>query len=236
MIDQSALDEIFPNNPLREVAFEIRFPMNLRVLRDVYEVQQFLRNEYSVVNREETITPTDPTTISYHFTDPNHKKTIKLNEDRLAIIHGGYESFEVFKTDILSKSNWFCDFFRLEQFLRVGLRYINQIPIVLEDGPGLLSKVVNPYIDLNRIGNNKVIQFGTHVLIQKERCAVQIRNALLPQSPQHSFYILDLDAFTEGQGNVKHLGETLEILHHTIQVEFLTHVTEGFKSQMRKQK
>lgn len=42
MIDQSALDEVFPNNPITEVAFEIRFPTNLRIIPRIYEVQEWL--------------------------------------------------------------------------------------------------------------------------------------------------------------------------------------------------
>ena len=39
---QNPLDEVFPTNPLREVAFEIRFPVNLKILRDVFRIQEYL--------------------------------------------------------------------------------------------------------------------------------------------------------------------------------------------------
>lgn len=123
MVDQAALDEVFPNNPLREVAFEIRFPMNLRVLRDVCEVQEELGREYAGVGREEVQSPNTPTAINYAFSNATLGRIVKVWEDRFAIIFTRYETFERFKAEVIGRAQRFCEMFRIERLTRVGLRY-----------------------------------------------------------------------------------------------------------------
>ncbi len=115
MIDQNALDEVFPNNPLKEVAFEIRFPANLRVTRDVCEVQEEIGLEYSDLAREEIQTPGMAIKINHIFSNSKKGRMVKVGEDRFAIIFAHYETFEIFKAEVVKRTLPFCEMFVCRQ-------------------------------------------------------------------------------------------------------------------------
>jgi hypothetical protein len=76
------------------------------------------------------------------------------------------------------------------------------------------------------------------VLMQKDDCLLNARSAFLikPPSSQEGIYVLDFDGFIVGAINLKELYVLLDRLHYHVQVEFLDHVTEEYKQQMRRGK
>ena len=235
MIDQAALDEVFPNNPITEVAFEIRFPTNLRIIPRIYEVQEWLGLDYSKINREEITGPGTPTVITYQFSNPKLEKSVKIWEERFAVIYSKYDSFESFKAECLERSVAFFYMFRIERLMRVGLRYVNNISIPSEDGIYQIARCVRPYTDLSRLKNVSLNQFGLQISTRKDERNLLIRNLFAPQDPSQAVYILDTDAFFENAVKVNELGSILDDLHHDTQVEFLSHVTEDYKQKMRRE-
>jgi len=242
-IDQAAIDEVFPYNPLREVAFEIRFPMNLRVMPGVWKVQEELESEYPQLQREETQLLNTVASTSYVFTNPEQGRAARVGEDRFAIIFTQYENFEAFSSEIIKRAQRFCEMFSVERFTRVGLRYVNNIPISSEASDGgvvQLSRYVQPYIDLTRTQSHvtQLNQFGLEVILQRDSCLLGVRSALLknPQSSLEKVYVIDFDASVEEESKPEKLPELLQELHHHIQLEFLSHITEEYKQLMRGQK
>lgn len=238
MIDQTDLNEVFPNNPIREVAFEIRFPMNLRIMRDVCDLQVELARRYPNLGVEEIESPTAPTKTGYVFTDPEGGRIIKVWNDRLSIIFTQYKKFEVFKKEIEERSYRFCEMFGIKNLVRIGLRYINNIIISSEDRDFSLLQYVRPYLDFSCVESIQVPQFKIELLMHKEDCLLNARTGILVQtpSPQEAVYILDLDAFVGKQTTLPELAERLEKLHYYIQVEFLSHITDEYKQKMRNKK
>jgi uncharacterized protein (TIGR04255 family) len=163
---------------------------------------------------------------------------VKVWEDRFAIIFTRYETFESFKTEVIERARRFCGMFRIEQLTRVGLRYINNIVVPGDGGTFPFSRYIQPYINLARVESAQVRQFALEVLLQKDDCLLNTRSAFLvkPPSSPDGIYVLDFDAFVEGETNLEELRGLLDRLHRHIQVEFLNHVTEEYKQQMRRQK
>jgi uncharacterized protein (TIGR04255 family) len=236
MLDQSTLDEVFPNNPLVEVAAEIRFPVSLRVLRDVCDIQDDLGPEYSEVVREEVQIPNGPTRVSYSFTNLALGRTIKVSEDRVAIVFMQYERFETYVSDVIAYMRKFCGLMRIERLTRVGLRYVNNIHIPDDGGVMRLTDYVRPHINPVRIIPEDLVQYRTEVLHQKDEFLLNSRTAFPVRfdSPEVAFYVLDIDAFIVGERKLADLGDVFGKLHHHIQVEFLGHITEAYKHEMRR--
>src|SRR5207247_4101773 len=102
VITQKALDEVFPSNPLKQVAFEIRFPRNLRVISDLSHIQERLGHQFIVSGPETLISPGEQSAIvTYNFSNPKDNLLIKVGEDRYAIIFTKYQKFEIFKAKTL---------------------------------------------------------------------------------------------------------------------------------------
>ncbi|MFY9225592.1 MAG: TIGR04255 family protein [Blastocatellia bacterium] len=234
MIDKQALDEVFPNNPIKEVAFEIRFPHNLRVNRDICELQEILANDYTELLYGQETSPIE-TVFTYHLISKKLGCTIKVSENRFAIVSTKYTNFESFTKDTLNYTQEFCKIFHIKQITRVGLRYINNIFIPKIEGSFPIEKYVKPYINLDRVNSTDIKQFGVEILFPKNDCLFLSRSAFViePSKLNIGTYVLDLDAFFEEKSEYNQLSEILKKLHLEIQIEFLDHVTEDYKQKMR---
>lgn len=237
--DEEALKEVFLNNPLREVAFEIRFPMNLRVMCGIYEVQELLKDDYPEVSREETKSLDTPTEITYVFSNPERSRTVRVGEDRFAVSFTRYESFEEFKAQALGYSKRFCNMHNIEQLNRVGLRYINNIPIPIEGNNVSLNRYVTPYLNDTLVQSNLLNRFAVQLVMRIDDFLLQVHSGLVIEPEMlnqgNVVYILDLDAFI-GKTKAEELSGLLDRFHHRVQIEFLSHITEEYKEQMRRQK
>jgi uncharacterized protein (TIGR04255 family) len=237
VIDPEDLREVFPTNPLREVAFEIRFPVNLKVARDVFLIQENLGAEYPQLKREVIQLSDTSASISYVFYNPVRGRIVKSGEDRFAVIFTRYKDFDEFRGEVKERVQNFCTLFNITSLSRMGLRYINNIHVHGNGQPPDFSKYIQPYADFSRTGSTKVEQFGIDVLLQKADCFLNAHSAFAAQPPSPSgVCILDFDAFVQGQTTLDKMDEFLEKSHYHIQVEFLSHITEQYKQLMRKQK
>ena len=236
-VDETALREVFPTNPLKEVAFEVRFPVNLRVLRDVYLIQQSLGTEYPQFRREVLSLPDNSSTVSYIFFNPTKGRIVRTGEDRFAVIFTRYKDFGEFRTEVKERVQQFCDLFEIKSLTRMGLRYINNIYVHGNGQPPDFTRFIQPYANFDRTGPGKVEQFGIEVLMQKPDCLLNARSEFALHPPAHSgICVLDFDAFTQGEPALDRMDEFLDRSHHYIQVEFLTHITDEYKEEMRKRK
>lgn len=235
--DDAALEEVFPNNPLKQVAFEVRFQRNLRVLRDIGEMQDELGPDFSFSGREEIRFPNEPPALSYGFVHRNGILTVKAGEDRLAVLVTRYEKFEDFVAEVINWTQRFCALFHVSKFKRIGLRYVNNIGIPKSGSSFLIDRYVNPYIDLERTGQERIREFSVELLTETQDCKFNTRSAFVtPPLSTEAMYILDLDAFSEAPSGIGQLKGTLDVLHYQAQIEFLAHVTESYKNIMRRKK
>ena len=234
--DEIALSEVFPNNPLKQVAFEVRFQRSLRVLCDIGNFQEKLGSEFIFTGREEILLPGEPPALGYGFAHRGGNLIVKAGEDRFAVIVTQYEHFEWFASEAMKQAGRFCDLFRIQTFKRVGLRYVNKIEVIYDGQEFLLERYVHPYVDLSRLEPAMLSRFSVELLTEKPDCKFNTRSAFAsnpnPMNPEGS-YILDLDAFIEKETCLAELSNVLTLLHNQAQIEFLTHVTEEYKTFMR---
>jgi uncharacterized protein (TIGR04255 family) len=236
-ISRDDLNEVFPRNPLREVAFEIRFPVKLRVLRDVYLIQEELGAEYPRFERELIESPATSNSIQYVFYNPARGRIVKIGEDRFAVIFTRYRTFEEFTAEVTSRVQRFCHDFEIGPLTRMGLRYINNIHVHGNGQPPTFSTFIKPYADFDRTGPSTVEQFGIEVLMQRADCFLNARSAFALQPPAPSgICTLDFDAFIQEEVSLDKMSDFLERSHDHIQIEFLTHVTDEYKHWMRERK
>ncbi len=235
MIDQDALNEIFPNNPLRQVVFEVRFPFNLRVRRDLCEAQEWLRGAYPRFDFEEMQLAEQLTALFYAFSNEEKTRSIKAAEDRLVVQFMQYECFEIFKEEALSRTTGFCQMFGINEFNRVGLRYVNNIEIPKEGEVYQVTRYVRPYVDIKRACTYGPMHFNLQLTMKTSSCHITSRTAFLMKTPNESnaIYLLDMDTYVQGKRVLKDLDKLLDELHYQAQVEFLSHVTEEYKQVMR---
>src|SRR5262249_24277617 len=84
------LAEVFPSPPLREVAFEIRFPPRLRVQAEIWSLQDQLVGKYPEVRGESAIQPTRTVVDDAVFASPAEARVIKVTSNNFMIAFTRY--------------------------------------------------------------------------------------------------------------------------------------------------
>ncbi|BCA55333.1 hypothetical protein W02_24730 [Nitrospira sp. KM1] len=237
MIDQDAIDEVFPFNPLKQVAFEIRYPFNLQVQRDLCVVQKKLKDTYPKFQKDEIELIEGSLAKLYTFWNVEGTRSIRIGEDRLIILFTKYETFELFQAEALQLTKEVCNLFEITHCQRVGLRYVNNIEVPREGLTYKITNFINPFFDIKRATQTGPMKFSLEVTMKKPGCLITLRTAFSGKPPDQpgAVYLLDLDAYVLSDCPLEDLRKTSAELHHQIQLEFLSHITAEYKKVMRGQ-
>lgn len=227
------IDEEFPANPIREVDFEIRFPPRLRVPPELWRFQEDLEAEYPDVGLETALLPNGATVSVTVFQNQVKARVIKVSPQNMALAFSAYSNFEEFKEEVLKRSARFCEIFNVPSLTRIGLRYVNEIPLPTQQ-PESMTGYVKPLLEFDRIPLESVQQFALQVAAKLEDHMILVRTAMLA-GPIRT-YILDIDAYTETVKPTTEIGALLDRFHDTAQRVFLDHVTNEYKQVMRGKK
>lgn len=235
VISQSDLDEVFPRNPIKQVAFEVRFPLNLSIQRDLGDFQAAIFGWYPEVVREYVAFEKDERAITHTFSNKAGTQSIRIADDRFVVVYSSYEAYESFKAEVLERTSSFARMFKVSQFTRVGLRYINNIEIPKEGQTYMVTQYVKPYIDIERVRKDGPFRFATEISMKRSSCFLTSRTAFLLKSPEpdRGIYLLDLDAYVQQSSGLEELDNLMNTLHGEDQREFLSHITDKYKQVMR---
>ena len=227
------LNEVFPANPIREVDFEIRFTPRLRIQAEMWRFQEDLIDEYPDVSLESAILPTGATLSVTVFQNQRKARVIKISPQNMAIAFSSYNNFEDFKEEVQRRIRSFCAVFEISSLTRVGLRYVNEIPLPTQE-PESLARFVKPLLEFERFPLSSVQQFATQVSATLNGHMVLIRTAMLA-GPLRT-YVLDIDSYTETVEQTNNISGLMEQFHDAAQHTFLDHVTNEYKELMRGRK
>jgi uncharacterized protein (TIGR04255 family) len=148
----------------------------------------------------------------------------------MALAFSMYANFEEFKDEVLRRTEEFCQTFDITPLTRIGLRYVNEIPLPTQETESLRT-YIRPVVQFDRIPLETVQQFALQMSASAGSHMILLRTALLP-GPMR-FYILDIDAYTETVQPPERIATLLDEFHDTVQKAFLSHVTEEYKKVMR---
>lgn len=226
------MSEIFPNAPLVEAIFEIRFSANLSIdcKKDQYHAK--IKAAFPIL-----FIPTkmpSPPIISYRMASKDDKKRVIFSINSFVFSCAKYEGFLKFKEDCDRFMMDFVQFFKIESLTRIGLRYINNIPILKKEGLIPLNRYLNFGYGLpNSIPENIEYinsEFITHCDDGKTR--ILIRNDIRDND---EVIVLDFDYFFEGELESKKISDYLKKSHKHTKQFFLDIITEEYKDIMRKE-
>jgi uncharacterized protein (TIGR04255 family) len=230
---QQELDELFAHPSVREVAFEVRFAPRLRIAPEVWRIQDNLAESYPAVSQEVQVQPDGRPLQAYVFANPERHRSVKVSQENFVVIFNEYTSFEDFKQEALERVTAFTREFTIQNFQRVGLRYVNHIELRPGQGIQDLRRYVNLPIDMDRFDPASIEQLLTEFRLHSGQHKITVRGALI-QVPGRDggLFILDFDcyAFT---GDLRSLPAMMDEFHNKIQLQFLEHIREEYKQVMR---
>lgn len=245
-ITEELLEEFFPNNFLIRVAFEIRFPADLTMKDKINNFQGKIKENFPVYEERYTVKfPVQDTEkgnlINYAFKNDINESEIYLNAYSIfGLSTKNYPSFKDFLNIFLENLKIFKDTFKIESTTRLGMRYINNIP--LEKDKTNSNKVKNNYFDFCLIEEQEYNFENQYIDLRFNQDDYNIHKQLIFQKGQQNFYevIIDLDNFFEEKILIKEdlneLEKRIIALHNIIKIKFFEIIKEEFLEKLRKKR
>lgn len=241
-------EEVFPNAPLVEVAYEVRFPslfyiaqaigeFQIKIMDDFPKASQLLTTQFAIEDGvpKFSIENSGKAISSWQFENETGKTKITVRLDRLSIVSQEYNSYDHSSgmrfRDIINKiMAEFLQKFPVKKFARIGLRYIDHCPLDEMTNKYFKNYYV-PVFDIERYKMEDLL--GNHIVIKTKKemynLLVQLKIGKIEDNYK---YIMDFDGYAENVDSSNFLLVT-DDLRGLDRSEFLSLVTENFKQYMR---
>ncbi|MCH7869656.1 MAG: TIGR04255 family protein [Myxococcales bacterium] len=204
----------FERNFIRTAACELRFPALLKLDSDPpIKIQQALRKEYPIyeIGASLDIGPAGVDRSKIHrFVSKRKDWIVGLSSHSIVLVTTNYQNFEKFRERLQFLIDRAVPELDTDFFTRVGLRYVNQIPIPESTDWSELGELINrdliaPLIDgvYGLIGPSENTVRG-----RTEVGGYSFRHGMKPNPDKSTCYELDFDWYTE---NVS-VDDTIELV------------------------
>jgi uncharacterized protein (TIGR04255 family) len=127
-------DPCHPNSPLVEVVFQIRFPGETVIECKRHEIQDKIRDDYPNLLVPPVHEGAHIALEPYSFEKEDQSSGLMVALNSFAYYCREYPGFEAFESECLRLLDMLGSIVPLKKLNRVGLRHINLIPFVKEDG------------------------------------------------------------------------------------------------------
>ena len=140
---------LYKNAPLVNTAFEARFFGDLSVETKRDQFQRLVKGDFPRLYAPNAALDRAPALQPYQFRKEDNSATVSLAVNSFGYTTSRYTVFEAFKADLEGVWKPFSDLFEVPTFTRLGLRYINHLPIIREEGGSIfLSRYVTAKLNL----------------------------------------------------------------------------------------
>jgi|HubBroStandDraft_1064217.scaffolds.fasta_scaffold220508_2 uncharacterized protein (TIGR04255 family) len=224
------LAENFPNAPLSEASYEIRFDPKLRIPAEVWKLQEQVGAACPNFSVENMLALGGTLMPSFTFASKDRTTIVRVSQQNLGIIMTSYPGFAEFHRKVVEWTGSFCTMYGVESIARTGLRYVNNI-VLPRQAP--LSEYVNPFVDLTRFSSDtKNSQFVCEIRSAISDHDLMVRTALIKE-PIPS-YMLDIDCYVERPAKPGDIAGLLTRFHESAKVTFLEHIRPSLKAEFRR--
>lgn len=230
------MSEVFPNAPLYEAVFQIRFAGELSVEVARAKIQDAVRSELPklYVPRAKEGQALALQAVQLHSGDDTEMIGLAMNS--FAYHTRRYAGYEAFQQRVRRFWAVFSEHVHVHQLVRVGLRYINHIPILRqnEDSPIPLRDYLNIGLDIPPSIRGDLIDFNTTLVERTDegvlRIAIEHKKV---EAPPSEMLLLDFDFAQKDGLLVSAVDEYLERAHRHTKRIFLELVSEKYLAVMR---
>jgi uncharacterized protein (TIGR04255 family) len=233
--------------PLSEVVFEINFPRLFAVEDRIADYQQRVLETYpesgdefvlhlppavaigKAPKPEGSLTPVR----SFVFKNKANSRIVRVSVVHFNLIVSDYLHFEDYKGALLAALKPAVEIFQLSRVERVGLRYINRIPIPQKQASATYRDYVRSPIDSRVFEPHQINSFLTEVSLDLgNNKNLTIRSGLLPAQGDSETrkYLVDLDCSSpEGVAlSGRAISDLLDDYHESIESEFKRAMTDKY--------
>ncbi len=226
--------EQYPNQPLIDVAFEIRFPGDPAVECRRDEFFSLVRDKYPNVYVPKLQAGDAPALALYHFKQEDGQATIMTAINKLAYSTKQYPGFDAFKTEVLRIVELFGANFKIGKLTRTGLRYINAIPFVPKGGSIPLREYLKVEFNLPPPVKDdfKTLNFTFASPIGNGIITMRIEH-MLAEDKSHEAILLDFDYAMQNELAFDKIESYLIESHAVTKQMFESMITDEYRNYIR---
>ena len=238
--------------PLSEVVVEINFPRSFAVENRIADYQAQVSKVYPSPGDEFVLYLPPAVTFgkppkpegsnltpvrTFVFQNLEASRIVRVSVVHLSLLVSDYRHFKDYKDALMAALEPVIKIFQLSSLERVGLRYINRIPIPVRPGELHYQDYVHAPIDPSVFLPHQLSGFLTEVSVDLDgKKKLTIRNGLLPRRAEQSTltYLLDLDCSSSESVSAsgRELGSLLNEYHEVIEGEFQRAMTDRYWNYM----
>ena len=230
--------KIYKKSFLDQVVCEIRFLPELYIEGNKNLFYDRIKNEYPLVLLPYPDSSSPNSLQPYRFDSADQHKSVIFSIDKITYIERKYNGFEAFKPNAIKYLEMFCDIYKIKDLVRLGLRYVNIIPIVVEKGGSLpIGEYLNFSLNLpEEISANKIKQINANFITEfngghlRIHIAQQKSEALIGESAilKHGL-LLDFDYVVSTKFSSKSIDNYIEEAHKHTKLVFNKIITEKYE-------
>ena len=239
MTAERDLSEKFPNPPLKEVAYEVRFPALLRIENEISQYQDRIREDFPEVGKTigGLISPTGgiigPGEVSWQFRNDDIQLQLRVKNNSLALISTSYKSFDDFLPKIKECTESFLDTYQIPYVTRIGLRYIDDFCFG-DDAMEEFEKFFIPAFNSEIINSKDTVDHRIEIRQRKGEHFLTLRTVMAKDGEGITHYIMDTDSYHDSDKvNKEDIIGVVNELHSNVLEEFHRFVTDDFVLHLR---
>jgi len=225
---------LYKNAPLKSASFEARFHGDLSIESRRGEFQRLVKPEFPFLYVPNAAFGKAPALQHYQFRKEDASATVMLALNSFVYTSTAYPGFDAFKSDLERLWGTFSSLFEVPAFTRLGLRYINNLPIIRSDAGAIpLSNYVTANLKVTpSLPSGTIYDLGYSVVC--ERDGGQMRILLQNEQSRDGVEVLllDLDFSKKGVIERNERQRFIDSAHKEIETLFLELISPDYKQIM----
>lgn len=227
--------EIYPNSPLVEVIFEIRFPGEPIVegRRDIF--YDLVRADYSTLLVPQTKEGGFVALEPYRFEKMDRSSGMMLAVNKFSYYCRKYPGFESFKKEVIKLIEKFTRAYpKINKLSRTGFRYVNIIPFTREEGVVPLDRFLNIKFQIPTAIPEKYTNISLGVIAKTKGGSITTRVETLASTDQGGeALLLDFDYAKEKELSINNVNKYLDESHDYSRQLFEDLITDNYRMFLR---
>jgi uncharacterized protein (TIGR04255 family) len=227
--------EVYPNSPLVEVVFEIRFPGEpvVECRRDIF--YELIRKDYPKVLvpsiKEGSFVALEP----YRFEKEDSSSGVMLAINKLSYYSRKYPGFNEFRTESLSLVSKFRKAYpRISKISRTGFRYVNIIPFTREEGLIPLENFLTVSLKVPGTIPEKYNNISIGFVSERDSGSITTRiESMTTADKSGEAMLLDIDYAKEKKLSVTAVNKYIDESHKHARQLFEDLITDNYRSFLR---
>jgi len=236
---QPPVEILYKNQPLSEVAMEVRFKGEPVIESKRHEFYEDIRDTYCDVLVPAAAPGISPSMQHYRFQNPKDNSLIQLSINSLGYVQRTYLGSQNFIEESIKMYGLALKLFEMRTITRIGWRYMNLIPFIREDGKipidNLFTRNTVSFKFADLIYKN--LDISTSFTIENANINFKLRSVAEQNNSENEAIILDIDAYLDETRNlnskVKSIKESLKYLHTIARNIFESTITKEYRNYLK---